>query len=276
VRTLIHWAAKLYPRVWRDRYGLEFEALLDEARPSWRGLFNVVGGALGVRARALLEGRVPTSAPVGPTGFVNPFRPGVVITLIAQAIVFSSLAVASYFYVRPMPLNGPAPPSPPPAPQPPVEITDPRVFRGAPQVYSSLPLGSFAGDKSLFTQVVPGVGIYFFPLSDMGLIYPRRDTVRRVWPGQALESEILRRVIPKYPAGTRNETGVVSVSLEYVIGIDGSVRVLRSSGPALFDKAARAAVESWVYRPIRFEGHFIEVVSRVEVRFDAELAKGPG
>jgi hypothetical protein len=48
------------------------------------------------------------------------------------------------------------------------------------------------------------------------------------------------------------------------------------SGPALFDKAARAAIESWVYRPIRFEGHFIEVVSRVEVKFDAELAKGPG
>ena len=43
----------------------------------------------------------------------------------------------------------------------------------------------------------------------------------------------------------------------------------------MFDKAARAALERWAYRPIRFEGHLIEVVSRVEVRFNAELARGP-
>ena len=67
---------------------------------------------------------------------------------------------------------------------------------------------------------------------------------------------------------------LISVSLEYVIGIDGSVRVLRSSGSALFEKAARTALEGWTYRPIRFEGHLIEVVSRVEVRFDAQLARG--
>jgi hypothetical protein len=150
-------------------------------------------------------------------GFANPFRSGVVITLTAQAIVFSLLALTSYFNVRPIPLNAPAPPSPPPAPKPPVEITDPRVFQGGAQVYSSLPLGSFESGKQLFTQVVPGVGIYFFPLSDMGLIYPRRNPVRRVWPGQALEREIIRRVIPKYPPGTRNESGVVFVYIEYEI-----------------------------------------------------------
>jgi len=110
----------------------------------------------------------------------------------------------------------------------------------------------------------------------MGLTDRRRDPLRRVWSGHALETEIARREIPKYPVGTRNDGGVVTVSLEYVIGIDGSVRVLRSSGPAVFDKADRSAIERWEYRPIRFEGHFIEVVSRVEVRFDAELAKGSG
>ncbi len=154
--------------------------------------------------------------------------------------------------------------------------TDPRVFQGVPQVYSSLPLGSFGGDTPLSTNVVPGVGIYFPPLPDMGLTDRRRDPVRRVWPGQALETEIIRREIPRHPPGTRNESGVVTVSLAYVIGVDGSVRVLRSSGAAVFDKADRSAIERWEYRPIRFEGHFIEVVSRVEVRFDAELAKGSG
>ncbi len=201
----------------------------------------------------------------------NQFRPAVVIALTAQAVVYSSLALASYLYVRPMSLTAPAPPSPPPAPVPPADITDPRVFQGAPEVYSSLPLGSFGTDKPLITNVVRGVGIYFLPLPDMGLTDRRRDPVRRVWPGEALETEITRRVIPKFPPGTTNESGVATVSLEYVIGIDGSVRVLRSSGPALFDKAARSAIESWTYRPIRFEGHLIEVVSRVEVKFDAGL-----
>jgi TonB family protein len=276
MRRLIRWAAKLYPAAWRDRYDVEFEALLNEVGPSWQVLRNVVGGALTTRARALIEGHLPMSAPACPAGLAHQSRPAVLITLTAQAILFSSLGLASLFYVRPMPLKGPAPPAPPPAPQPPVEITDPRVFRGAPQVYSSLPLGSFGEDKPLSTSVVRGVGIYFIPLPDIGLIDRRSNPVRRVWPGQALEAGIIRRVIPKYPPGARNESGVVTVSLEYVIGIDGSVRVLRSSGPALFDKAARSAIERWTYRPMRFEGHFIEVVSRVEVKFDAELAKGSG
>ena len=271
---LIHWAAKLYPAVWRDRYGLEFEALLNEVGPSWRALFNVLAGALIMRAQAILH--LPIS-PVRVTtaGLADQFRPAVLITVTAQAIIFGSLAMASLFYARPMPLHGPAPPSPPPAPQPPIEITDPRVFQGAPQVYSSLPLGSYGGDKALSTNVVKGVGIYFPLLPDMGLTGRRRDTLRRVWPGRALETEIVRREIPKYPPGTSNESGVVTVSLEYVIGVDGSVRVLRSSGPTLFDKAARSAIEGWEYRPIRFEGHVIEVVSRIEVKFDASLAKGP-
>jgi TonB family protein len=236
-------------------------------------LFNVLGGALALRARSLIGGYGPIPGHLYPAA--GRFRPAILITLTAQAIVFSSLALASYFYIRPMPLHAPSPPSPPPAPAPPVEITDPAVFPGVPQVYSSLPLPS-DGNELVFTSVVRGVGICFLPLLDIGLTDRHRNPVRRVWPGQALEREITRREIPKYPVGALNPGGVVSVSLEYVIGIDGSVRVLRSSGPALFDKAARAALERWSYRPIRFEGHVIEVVSRVEVKFDAELARGKG
>jgi uncharacterized protein involved in exopolysaccharide biosynthesis len=36
----------LYPRAWRDRYGSEFRALLDDIPPTWRTLFDVFGGAL--------------------------------------------------------------------------------------------------------------------------------------------------------------------------------------------------------------------------------------
>ena len=62
MRNLIRWATKLYPPAWRDRYGVEFDALLNEVGPSWRDLFNVLGGALSVRARSLIEGHVPVPA----------------------------------------------------------------------------------------------------------------------------------------------------------------------------------------------------------------------
>jgi uncharacterized protein involved in exopolysaccharide biosynthesis len=42
-------AANLYPRWWRDRYGEEFAALLEEARPGLGGTLDVLKGALAMR-----------------------------------------------------------------------------------------------------------------------------------------------------------------------------------------------------------------------------------
>ncbi|HKE25197.1 MAG TPA: hypothetical protein VKB88_22710 [Bryobacteraceae bacterium] len=42
----IRWAARLYPARWRERYGAEFSALLDDMRPGWRDFFDVLGGAI--------------------------------------------------------------------------------------------------------------------------------------------------------------------------------------------------------------------------------------
>jgi hypothetical protein len=41
----------LYPRRWRERYGVEFDALLDDVRPGWRELANVLKGALAMQVR---------------------------------------------------------------------------------------------------------------------------------------------------------------------------------------------------------------------------------
>jgi hypothetical protein len=49
MRRWIHLAAALYPRSWRAEYGEEFDALLDEMRPSWRVLRNVFGGAIAMQ-----------------------------------------------------------------------------------------------------------------------------------------------------------------------------------------------------------------------------------
>lgn len=42
--------ARLYPRDWRERYGEEFEALLQDSRGGFRALVNVVWSALRERA----------------------------------------------------------------------------------------------------------------------------------------------------------------------------------------------------------------------------------
>lgn len=44
-------AARLYPRAWRERYGAEFEALLEDAGLSWRDLPDVLRGALAMQIR---------------------------------------------------------------------------------------------------------------------------------------------------------------------------------------------------------------------------------
>ena len=46
MRQLIRWMARLYPAGWRGRYAAEFDALIEDMRPKWQDLFNVVLGAL--------------------------------------------------------------------------------------------------------------------------------------------------------------------------------------------------------------------------------------
>lgn len=42
---------RLYPKQWRDRYGREFEALLDDVQPTWRAFFDVLKGAISMRLK---------------------------------------------------------------------------------------------------------------------------------------------------------------------------------------------------------------------------------
>src|ERR1700674_4618752 len=43
---LIRFAGRLYPTSWRSRYGVEFEALLEDTSRDWRDLLDVLLGAL--------------------------------------------------------------------------------------------------------------------------------------------------------------------------------------------------------------------------------------
>jgi hypothetical protein len=51
MRRLLRLAARIYPAAWRDRYGIEFQALLDEMNPGWQEILNVLNGGLQMRLR---------------------------------------------------------------------------------------------------------------------------------------------------------------------------------------------------------------------------------
>jgi len=193
----------------------------------------------------------------------------VVVSLTAHALI-ALVLLAALGHVTPMPLHVVAP-LPPATPDPPPQVTDSRVFPNALTLYSSLPLIPAEGN-ALSLYVANGVGINFLSLPDIGATYRQGNVEWRVWPGQALEGLIVRRELPEYPRGT-NTRGSVSVFVEYLVTLDGSVKVLRTAGPARFTSAAQSAIEHWVYRPLEYENRPCEVVSRVEVRFDSDFPR---
>jgi hypothetical protein len=51
MKTLLRLAARLYPGAWRDRYGVEFQALLVEINPGWLDVVDVLKGGLQMHLR---------------------------------------------------------------------------------------------------------------------------------------------------------------------------------------------------------------------------------
>jgi hypothetical protein len=49
MRKLAQFAARLYPRAWRERYGAEFHCLLADVNPSWRDVLDVLKGGIEMR-----------------------------------------------------------------------------------------------------------------------------------------------------------------------------------------------------------------------------------
>lgn len=80
---LARWLVRLYPRGWRERYGEEFEALLQTGRSDRRALANVIWSALGERV-------FPTSR----VRFAMNQYPGSVITLAKLPSAFIPMAMS--------------------------------------------------------------------------------------------------------------------------------------------------------------------------------------
>ena len=57
MNRLFRLAVRLYPSWWRQRYGAEFEALLEDVKPGWRELFDVITGAFTMQLKT--PGTIP-------------------------------------------------------------------------------------------------------------------------------------------------------------------------------------------------------------------------
>ncbi|PYT68459.1 MAG: hypothetical protein DMG39_21060 [Acidobacteria bacterium] len=231
--------------------------------PCLADLFDVLADVLRLRMTTSIDTclmTVPTMA----------LRLPVVVSLTAHGLMIALVLLAVWGHATTMPLHVVAP-LPPSTPDPPPLVTDARVFPNALTLYSSLPLKMPAQGGALPVYVADGVGINFLSLPDIGATYRQGNAEWRVWPGQALETFIVRRWLPEYPHGT-DARGAVSVFLEYLITRDGSVKVLRTSGPPAFTGAAQSAIERWIYQPLECENRPCEVVTRLEVRFNSEFA----
>src|SRR2546429_9901968 len=102
-----------------------------------------------------------------------------------------------------------------------------RVFPNAWTLYSSLPLKIPAQGGALPVYVADGVGINFLSLPDIGATYRQGNAEWRGWPGQTLETFIVRRWLPEYPHGTE-EPGAGAGFLEYFVTRDGMGKRFRT------------------------------------------------
>jgi len=82
-------------------------------------------------------------------------------------------------------------------------------------------------------------------------------------------------VQPTYPAELAAKGEVGGVILELIIGADGkvtSVKSLRSSHP-LFDQAAIAAVNQWIFSPAQKDGVPVESRWRIALSFETDVQR---
>ena len=64
MKRLILFVARLYPKLWRERYGAEFAALLEEVDPDWRASLDILKGALEMQMKTWNFGKILLAAGV--------------------------------------------------------------------------------------------------------------------------------------------------------------------------------------------------------------------
>ena len=102
-----HWLTRLYPSAWRDRYGDELDALIEDEGSGWGIIANVARNALLERFRPSDLGARAMAYPANVTAFVKKPSAAIPIIMSAAALAVVLTAVAM-FGARPEPDEGAA------------------------------------------------------------------------------------------------------------------------------------------------------------------------
>jgi TonB family protein len=103
-----------------------------------------------------------------------------------------------------------------------------------------------------------------------GVVQPASDREEEIvqLPPQTAEGSVAYRVEPEYPEEARQQNIQGPVVLEVRIARDGAVQEVKVlSGQPLLADAAMAAVKQWRFKPRRWQGHAVEMQTKITLNF---------
>jgi periplasmic protein TonB len=223
----------------------------------------------------------------------------VVVSALLQAALLGILVLIPLIYTEALPRQMlttllVAPPPPPPPPPPPAatitKIVKPvaRIIQagkmmaptvipkkvtmlkeeelppdvGAVGVTGGVPGGVPGGQAGgVLGGIIGGVGSNLPP--------PPREAPKRIRVGgNVQQANLIRRVVPTYPAIAKAARIQGDVILHAIIAKDGTVQELRyESGPPMLMQSAMDAVRQWRYAPTLLNGEPVEVETTITVKF---------
>ena len=110
----------------------------------------------------------------------------------------------------------------------------------------------------------------FGPRQPVTVVHPPAPASLRL-PSKLVESTIIYKTIPQYPAIAKAARQEGTVILQAMISKSGTIEHLQVvSGPSMLQQAALDAVKTWRYRPYLLNDQPIEVETTVSVIFKLE------
>jgi hypothetical protein len=102
-----HWLTRLYPAAWRDRYGDEMDALIEDEGLGWSAIANVARNALVERFHPSNLGAQIMTYPGNVAALVR--KPSGVVPIVMSALAFMTvISAVALFGARPEPDEGAA------------------------------------------------------------------------------------------------------------------------------------------------------------------------
>jgi protein TonB len=95
-----------------------------------------------------------------------------------------------------------------------------------------------------------------------------KETQRIRVGGQVIAANLVRRIVPTYPALAKQARISGTVRFNAIIGKDGTIQNLQLvSGHPLLVQSATDAVKQWLYKPTLLNNEPVEVITTIDVNF---------